>query len=164
MTTTTERPLPAPLRLLVVIGCVAAAATVGNLATLPNIPTWYAGLIKPDFNPPNWIFGPVWTLLYVLMAIAFHRILSLAPGTPGRQTAIVAFSVQLVLNALWSVVFFGLHSPLGGIIVIALLWLAILASMARFARLDHFAAVLLSPYIAWVSFAALLNVALYRLN
>ena len=152
------------LGLLVFVTVCFVAAGIGGMVTAPSIPSWYAGLAKPSWNPPNWIFGPVWTLLYVLMAIAFHRILSLAPGTPGRQTAIVAFSVQLVLNALWSVVFFGLHSPLGGIIVIALLWLAILASMARFARLDHFAAVLLSPYIAWVSFAALLNVALYRLN
>ena len=153
-----------PLHLLIAIGSVAATAAIGNIVTLPFIPTWYAGLAKPDFNPPNWIFGPVWTLLYVLMAIAFYRVLRLSPSTEGRTEAITEFAIQLVFNAFWTVAFFGLQSPGAGLVVMTLLWLAIVANIARFTRLDHIAAVLLVPYIVWVSFAALLNVAIFRLN
>lgn len=154
-------PLPAALFAGAV---VFAAATIGNLATMPAIPTWYAGLVKPSFNPPNWLFGPVWGLLYAMMAVAFWRILRLPAPTPGRSAAILVFLVQMALNALWSVAFFGAQSPPLGFAVIALLWLAIAATIALFARLDRVAAGLLVPYLAWVSFAALLNGAIWRLN
>ena len=153
-----------PWHLLIAVGLVAAASLTGNAATLPNIPTWYAGLVKPGFNPPNWIFGPVWTLLYILMAWSFFRVLRIAPHTQGRGSAIAAFVAQMILNAAWSIAFFGAHSPLGGLVVIGALWLAILASIVTFSRLDRPAAWLLAPYIAWVSFAAVLNVAIVRLN
>jgi benzodiazapine receptor len=143
---------------------VFVAATIGNLATMPAIPTWYAGLVKPSFNPPNWLFGPVWGLLYAMMAVAFWRILRLPAPTPDRSAAILVFLVQMALNTLWSVAFFGAQSPPLGLAVIALLWLAIAATIALFARLDRVAAWLLVPYLGWVSFAALLNGAIWRLN
>ena len=157
--------VPSPVAAALIAGAVVfAAATIGNLATMPAIPTWYAGLVKPSFNPPNWLFGPVWGLLYAMMAVAFWRILRHAPGSPGRAAAIAVFLVQMTLNALWSVAFFTAQSPPLGFAVIALLWLAIAATIALFARLDRVAAGLLVPYLAWVSFAALLNGAIWRLN
>lgn len=149
---------------LIAAATVFAAATIGNLATMPAIPTWYAGLTKPAFNPPNWVFGPVWGLLYAMMAVAFWRILRLPAEQPGRAPAIGAFLAQMALNALWSVAFFGAKSPSLGFLTIVALWLAIAATIALFARLDRIAAALLVPYIAWVSFAAVLNAAIWRLN
>lgn len=143
---------------------IFAAATIGNLATMPAIPTWYAGLAKPAFNPPDWLFGPVWGLLYAMMAVAFWRILRLPRAADGRTAAIVAFLVQIALNAFWSVAFFGARSPAFGLLVIAALWCAIVAAIALFGRMDRRAAWLLSPYLAWVSFAALLNGWIWALN
>lgn len=143
---------------------VAAASILGSWATYPEIAGWYAGLKKPSFNPPNWIFGPVWTTLYVMMAVAFWRILRGAGAAPGRGAAITAFLAQITLNALWSFAFFAANSPLAGLVVIAALWIAIVVTILAFARIDGLAAWLLAPYLAWVSFAALLNFALWRLN
>lgn len=145
-------------------GIVFAAATVGSTATMPSIPTWYAGLAKPFFTPPNWVFGPAWTFLFALMAYAFWRVLMLPPETPGRREAIVAFLVQLALNALWSVVFFGLHSPGGGMFVVMAMWLAIAVNIGRFQPLDTVAAWCLAPYLAWVTFAAALNFGIWLKN
>jgi tryptophan-rich sensory protein len=156
---------PSPIAAALIAGAVVfAAATIGNLATMPAIPAWYVGLVKPSFNPPNWLFGPVWGLLYAMMAVAFWRVLRTPPEPQGRGAAIVAFLVQMALNALWSIAFFGAKSPALGLLVIAALWLAIAATITLFRRIDGLAAVLLAPYIAWVSFAALLNVAIWRLN
>ena len=151
------------LALLAVV-TVAAASGIGGASTYAAIPTWYAGLDKPPFNPPNWVFSPVWTALYAMMAFAFWRILRLRPGLPGRKAAIGWFLVQMALNALWSVAFFGLRWPEAGIAVIVALWLAIAATMRAFWPLDRFAGWLLAPYLAWVSFAAALNVAIAWLN
>ncbi|MBK9081073.1 MAG: tryptophan-rich sensory protein [Rhizobiales bacterium] len=149
---------------LIALALVVAASLIGAAATMPAIPTWYAGLNKPSFNPPNWLFGPVWTALYAMMAYAFYRVLRAPATTPGRGAAIAAFVAQIVLNALWSVAFFGLKSPALGLLVIAALWLAIAATIAAFRRVDGVAAWLLAPYLAWVSFAAILNAAIWRLN
>lgn len=149
---------------LIAVAVVVAASLIGNAATMPAIPTWYAGLTKPSFNPPNWVFGPVWTALYAMMAYAFYRVLRAPEATPGRGAALVAFVVQIVLNALWSVAFFGMKSPALGLLVIAALWLAIVATIIAFRRVDALAAWLLAPYLAWVSFAAVLNFAVWRLN
>ena len=146
------------------LGSVIAAGALGSLATFPNLSGWYAGLKKPSFSPPNWIFGPVWTLLYLIMAWAFYRILRLPPSMPGRSLAIVAFVVQLTLNASWSWAFFANHSPQRGLVVIVLLWLAIVVTMMSFWPLDVPAGVSFIPYLAWVSFATILNGATYRLN
>jgi tryptophan-rich sensory protein len=143
---------------------VLAASVLGGLFTGPAIPGWYAGLAKPSFNPPNWVFGPVWTLLYAMMAYAFFRILRLTPGLAGRSMAIVSFAGQLILNAAWSGAFFGLQSPAAGLIVIMPLLGLILLTIVLFMRLDRVAGWLLVPYALWVSFATLLNFTLWRLN
>ncbi|MDB5597731.1 MAG: TspO protein [Hyphomicrobiales bacterium] len=153
-----------PVSLVLAIIPVVAAGVLGNLATIPNIPTWYASLVKPAFNPPNWIFGPVWTALYVLMAYAFYRILCQTPGHKWRRAAIVAFLVQIALNAAWSFAFFGAHSAALGLAVILPLWVAIAVTMWLFWLQDSVAGGCIAPYLAWVSFAVLLNVAIWRLN
>jgi len=143
---------------------VVATLILGQVATFPNLAPWYLGLAKPSFNPPNWLFGPAWSLLYTLMALAALRILRLPPDTPGRGTALVAFFTQLVLNAAWSWLFFGLHSPLAGLLDIVPQWLAIIVTIDRFARLDRVAAACLVPLAAWVAFAGVLDFWIWRLN
>ena len=157
-------PTPPLLRFLIAVLPVAAVSGLGSLATMPNIPTWYAGLVKPGFTPPNWLFAPVWTLLYAMMAFALWRILSLPKGLPGRSGAIAAFFVQLGLNCLWSWAFFGARSPLAGLVVILALIVAIVATIRAFWPLDRVAAWLLAPYLAWVAYATALNGAVWYLN
>lgn len=157
-------PTPPLWRFLIAVLPVVAAAVAGSLVTQPNIPNWYAGLEKPWFTPPNWLFAPVWTALYALMAYAIWRILSYPKDMPGRSAAIAVFFLQLVLNALWSFAFFGARSPVAGLIVIASLIVAILATMRSFWPIDRIAALLLLPYLAWVLYAAALNGAIWRLN
>ena len=143
---------------------VLLAATLGQVATFPNLQPWYAGLNKPSFNPPNWVFGPVWTFLFVLMALAVWRILRTPKETPRRTLALTLFFVQLALNALWSWAFFAAHSPLLGMIDIVPQWLAILATISVFRTIDRPAAWLMVPLACWVAFATVLNVAMWRLN
>jgi len=152
------------LKLVVsIIACLAAGA-IGSIFTRQAIPTWYATLEKPAFNPPNWLFVPAWTLLYLLMGIA--AFLVWRKGLENRQVriALIVFLVQLILNALWSVVFFGLESPLYGLIVIVALWVAILFTVLKFYRVSLAASVLLWPYLLWVTFAAVLNSSIWLLN
>ena len=155
------RPLP---RFLVAVVPVIAVAVSASLITHPNISTWYAGLQKPGFTPPNWAFPIAWTLLYAMMAYAFWRILALPESRPGRSAAIVAFFTQLVLNGLWSFAFFGGKSPIAGLVVIVALIVAIIGTIRTFWRLDRTAGLLLVPYLAWVSYATLLNGTIWRLN
>jgi tryptophan-rich sensory protein len=152
------------LKLAASLAVVLAAGGIGSLATAKAIPTWYVGLAKPSFNPPSWLFGPAWTVLYLLMAVAAWLVWKQGIGAAGVKLALAAFLVQLILNALWSVFFFGLRSPLTGLVDIVVLWLAILATIVLFFRVSVPAGVLLLPYIAWVSFAAVLNAAILRLN
>lgn len=151
------------IRLVLCLVVCFAAAALGSLMTLPSIPTWYAALNKPFFSPPNWIFGPVWTVLYAMMAIAFWRVWTLGRGT-ALQIAALAFAIQLVLNVAWSGAFFGLHSPGLALVVIVALVLAIIATMGAFSRIDGLAAWLLAPYLAWVLFASGLNASVWWLN
>jgi benzodiazapine receptor len=160
-----------PARWCLAVLPVAAAGTIASLATLPNIPSWYVDLAKPPMTPPNWLFGPAWTLLYGLMAIALFRVLGHPPDAPatsrrmaGRFGTIGAFLVQLALNAFWSMAFFGLHNPAFGLVVIFALILAIVATMGRFKRVDRPSFWLLAPYLAWVLFAAYLNLGVWWLN
>jgi benzodiazapine receptor len=146
-----------------IIGC-QLAGLIGSVFTTPAIPTWYATLQKPAFTPPNWLFAPAWLTLYLLMAIAAFIIWRQGLARKEVKTALLIFALQLILNALWSVAFFGLRSPLSGVIVIALLWVAILFTILKFSRLSAVAGVLLLPYILWVSFAAILNIAIWQLN
>jgi translocator protein len=157
-------PTPPLRRAMLAILPVVAAAVLGSIATTPNIPIWYEGLAKPGFTPPNWVFAPVWTLLYLMMAYAVWRVLSVPADFPGRSTAITVFFVQLALNAAWSWAFFGFHNPLAGLMVIGALLLMILATIRLFWHLDRIAAWLLVPYLAWVTYASALNFAIWRLN
>ena len=143
---------------------VAAASVVGQFATYPNLAPWYASLVKPSFNPPNWVFAPVWTTLYVLMAFAVCRILRLPEASATRRLALTLFFVQLVLNAAWSWMFFGAHNPLLGVINIIPQFLVVLATVVAFYRLDRMAAWCLVPLVAWVAFASVLNIAIWQLN
>lgn len=146
---------------LVVCQC---AGIVGSVCTAPAIPSWYATLQKPAFTPPNWLFAPAWITLYLLMGIAAFLVWRVGLENRRVRTALIIFLVQLVLNALWSVVFFGMQSPLYGVIVIAILWLMILLVILKFARISAAAAWLLVPYILWVSFATALNISIWILN
>ncbi len=148
---------------------IAALAVFGpsfiaSKVTIANIPTWYVALEKPWFTPPNWVFGPVWTLLYAGLAVALYRILRKDRATPERGRALIIFAVQMALNTFWSIAFFGLHSPALGLVVITLLWLSIIANALAFRRLDRLSAWPFAPYLAWVSFAALLNERIFALN
>lgn len=142
---------------------VAAASYAGQVATIPNIASWYDALVKPFFSPPNWVFAPVWSALYILMAFAFWRILR-QPPSAARTRAIALFLVQLLLNASWSWLFFAAHSPLLGLMNIVPQWLAIVATIAAFRRLDPLAGWCLLPLAAWVAFAAMLNASVWALN
>jgi benzodiazapine receptor len=146
------------------IVAVATASLIGQLATYPNLASWYAGLVKPAFNPPNWAFAPVWTILYVLMALAVWRILRLPQASAARRRALSLFFIQLALNAAWSWMFFGANNPLLGLINIVPQFLVILAAAIAFYRLDRIAGWCLFPLVAWVAFASVLNVAIWRLN
>ena len=139
-----------------------AVLVLGQLATFPNLEPWYAGLAKPAFNPPNWIFGPVWTTLYALMGFALWRVLRTT--APLRRLAVLLFYAQLVLNAAWSWMFFAAQSPAAGLANIIPQWLLIVATVAVFWRVDRLAALCLLPLAAWVGFAAVLNFEIWRLN
>lgn len=141
-----------------------AAGFIGSIFTTPAIPTWYASLKKPAFTPPNWLFAPVWTTLFLLMGIALFLIWRKGIESHGVKMALIIFLIQLALNILWSVAFFGMRSPLNGLIVIVLLWIAILLTIVHFYKLSSIAGILLVPYILWVSFAGILNVSLFTLN
>lgn len=143
---------------------ITAAAVLAQLATYPNLIPWHAALIKPSFNPPNWLFGPVWTTLYVLMAFAVWRILRLRQSSAARRLALTLFFIQLALNAAWSWMFFGANSTLLGVINIIPQFLIILVTIVAFHRLDKLAAWCLVPLAAWVAFASVLNVAIWQLN
>lgn len=125
--------------------------------------TWHAALVKPAWNPPNWVFAPVWTLLYALMGIAAWLVWRSAE-VPGRRAALGLFLVQLVLNGAWSWLFFGRHAVGVALVEIALLWLTILATQIAFRRISRAAAWLVVPYLAWVAFATALTFAIWRLN
>ena len=161
---TIDRRPPVWAALALAILPVVAASVAGSAVTVPQIGGWYAGLVKPPFNPPNWIFGPMWTALYALMAFAVFRILRLPVGTPGRRRALVVYHLQLLLNFAWSFAFFGANSPVAGLAVILPLLAAIVATIAAFRPLDRIASRVLWPYLAWVGFATLLNASIGWLN
>jgi benzodiazapine receptor len=137
---------------------------LGGAATAPSIPAWYQGLNKPTWNPPNWVFGPVWTLLYILMGIAAWLVWRRGWDNPQVQVALAIFGIQLLLNLFWSLIFFGLHSPGWAVLEIVALWGFILATIVLFYRLESAAGLLLIPYQLWVTFAAALNAAVWQLN
>ena len=149
---------------LFAVGLIAWGFLLGRLAAFPNLTPWYAGLAKPPFSPPNFIFGAVWAALYPLMAFAFWRILRLPGRTPGRGAATGVFLAQLAVNVLWSFLFFAARSPSLGLIDIVPQWLLIVATIALFRPLDRLAAACLAPLALWVAFAGLINFEIWRLN
>ena len=151
------------LGLVVAIVICFAAAGLGGFVTAPNIPNWYADLAKPKWNPPDWIFGPVWSCLYLMMAVSVWLVWRQG-GFALAKLPLALFAVQLGLNSLWSILFFGLHSPGLAAIEIILLWIAILATLITFWKRSKWAGGLLVPYLAWVSFAAVLNLAIWQMN
>jgi len=150
------------LKLIISIIICELAGIIGSFFTASSVSSWYAELAKPQFTPPGWVFAPVWTTLYLLMGVAAFLVWT-SPVSKGKKVALIIFAVQLVLNTLWSIIFFGLRSPLGAFIEIIFLWLAILAAIIAFSRISKPAAWLLLPYILWVSFAAYLNYAILKL-
>ena len=151
------------LALAVCLGVCFGAAALGAAFTGPAVRTWYQKIRRPAFAPPDWVFGPVWTLLYAMMAAAAWLVWRRADAA-GRGLALALFGVQLALNAAWSPIFFGLRSFGGALVDIVALWLAIVATIVAFWRVSAPAAALLAPYLCWVSFAAVLNFAIWRLN
>jgi translocator protein len=149
--------------LIVLLLLCFAVAGVSGLATTPNIPNWYAHLAKPSWTPPDWVFGPVWSMLYFTMAVAAWLVWRQA-GLAGAAITMALFGIQLLLNALWSWLFFGLHSPGAAAVDIVVLWMAIAATTVAFWRRSALAGILFVPYLVWVSFATALNLALWRLN
>jgi benzodiazapine receptor len=153
------------LRLAACILICQAAGALGSVFTVKSLDVWYASLVKPSFNPPGWVFGPVWTALYILMGIAAWLVWrSGSLAEPPVRNALLLFLVQLSLNALWSFLFFGLRSPLLALADILALLAAILATIAAFRPISPMAARLMVPYLAWVSFATVLNAAIWKLN
>ncbi|HEX8456470.1 MAG TPA: TspO/MBR family protein [Pyrinomonadaceae bacterium] len=165
MNTTDSLPQNASqwIGLVCAVAACFAAAGLGSVYTTPSIPTWYASLQKPAWTPPAWVFGPVWTLLYLLMAVAVWLVWR-ERGFTGARPALTLFAVQLTLNALWSVVFFGWKRPGLALVEIYFLWAAIFATMLSFWRISHAAAWLIWPYLLWVTFAGFLNLSIWRLN
>lgn len=164
-------------KLVVAIVVSEMAGVIGAFFTTPSIAGWYAGIVKPVLNPPAWVFGPVWTTLFALMGIAAFLVWKKGLDRKDVKIALGIFAGQLVLNTLWSIIFFGLHSPGGALVEIVFLWLAILATIIAFAKISppsssiwttaghgRLAAWLLLPYILWVSFAGYLNYSIWVLN
>lgn len=164
MTDQTKTLSPIWLNLGLAVVPVIAVLVLGQWAIYPNIVQWYPGLLKPYFNPPNWVFAPIWTGLYGLMIYSVWRILKVPAKSAVWAPALALFYGQLALNALWPWMFFGLASPLAGLINIVPQWLLILAAIYRFRRADIIAAICLLPLAAWVGFAIALNFEIWRLN
>jgi translocator protein len=146
-----------------IIGC-ELVGILGTLFTATAIPTWYATLNKPFFSPPNWIFGPVWTLLYLLMGVSLYLIWTHKGKKKQTHEAITYFLTQLACNFLWTPIFFGLKSPFLALIVIIVMWILIALTIKKFYMLSKTAGYLLIPYLLWVSFATILNAAILLLN
>jgi tryptophan-rich sensory protein len=144
------------------------AGVVGSIFTTPAIGSWYATLTKPSFSAPNWVFAPVWTILFAFMGIALFLVWKKRPSGVDRQrekkVAIRIFFAQLFMNVLWSILFFGLNSPRGALIEIIGLWAIIAATMFSFYKVSKGAAFILAPYLLWVSFATVLNFAIWYIN
>ncbi|MEO8254758.1 MAG: TspO/MBR family protein [Flavobacterium sp.] len=150
--------------LAVVVTCLVIGYFSG-IVTRSAILDWYPTLIKPSFNPPNWIFAPVWSMLYIMMGVAAGLVWDRIEYDKERvKKALVVFAIQLVLNALWSYLFFGLHNPMLAGLEIIVLWLMIYETYLQFSKINKIAGYLFIPYLAWVSFAGVLNASIWCLN
>ncbi len=137
---------------------------MGSFFTTSSVITWYPTLVKPSFNPPSWLFGPVWTILYIMIGVSLYLVWASKAKMKIKRKAYKIFGVQLILNSLWSIVFFGMQQPAGAFLVIALLWISIIYNALVFYRISKPAGYLLVPYFLWVSFASVLNFAIWILN
>jgi len=155
---------PDILKLVISLLVCQGAGFLGSLATTNSIPNWYKNLVKPSFTPPSWVFGPAWITLYVMMGIALFLVWRRGAAAPGVKAALILFFVQLALNSLWSVLFFGLHQPFWAFVEIVVLWVFILLTLIAFWRISLPAGLLLVPYLLWVTFASALNFSIWRLN
>jgi len=144
-------------KLLLSVGLCLGAGIIGSFFTVSSIPTWYVTLNKPFFSPPNWVFAPVWTILYILMGISLYLV-----WRKGRVPSV--FWIQLILNAAWSVIFFGLKNPTLALIDILALWVSIFLTIKALTKINKLAGNLIIPYLAWVSFASILNLFIVLLN
>ena len=151
-------------KLIISIIIVFLAGAVGTVYTLPQITTWYAALTKPSWTPPNWTFGPIWSTLYVLMGISLFLVWRESLERKDVKIAILVFAVQLTINIIWSLVFFGGHNIFGGLVLVIILWIAILANIIVFYRVSKAAGLILIPYLIWVSIASYLNYSVFLLN
>lgn len=158
------KTLPRILKLIFFIVICQGVGAVGALYTVPAIPDWYRHLNRPFFAPPDWIFGPAWTALFFLMAAAAYRISNQPAQDKRRGAALISFFVQLALNAAWPIIFFGFRLPAAAFVEIGFLWLAIFLTTRRFFAISKAAGWLMAPYLAWVSFAVLLNYSFAVLN
>jgi translocator protein len=149
------------LALIISLAICFSAAGIGSVATTPNIATWYAGLAKPSWNPPNWLFGPVWTFLYISLAVAAWLVWR---NGGLRQWPLALFAVQLILNALWSWIFFGFHLRGTAFIEVVILFATILLTTVAFWPRSMASGILMLPYLGWVGFASVLNFTIWRLN
>ncbi|MFA6132172.1 MAG: TspO/MBR family protein [Patescibacteria group bacterium] len=152
------------LHLVLAIIAVEAAGILGSFFTAPAITTWYTTLNKPWFQPPNWLFGPVWTILFALMGIAAYLVWQKGWKKKDVKFALKIFAAQMILNVLWSIIFFGLQNPGAAFLEIIALWVSIVATMVVFWKVSRPAVYLLVPYILWVSFAAFLNWTIWIIN
>jgi tryptophan-rich sensory protein len=151
-------------KFIISVGVCLMSGVIGSFFTTPSIPTWYTSLTKPSFNPPNWLFAPVWTTLFILMGMAAFIIWQKGLKKKGVKKALVFFLVQLIFNVLWSFLFFKFHSPFWALLDIAVLWIFILLTTIKFFKISKIAGILLIPYFLWVSFASILNYLIYKLN
>ena len=152
------------IKLVVAVAVPLVVGGISGFATSRGVAEWYPTLVRPAFTPPSWLFGPVWTLLYIAMGVAAFLVWRRGLATEGVAVALTAFVVQLALNGLWSLLFFGARAPGVAFIEIIVLWVSIVVTVWLFWRLSTAAGVLLLPYLAWVSFAAVLNGSLWALN
>jgi len=152
------------LKLIASILFSLGAGVIGSFFTASSVSTWYQTIQKPSFNPPSWVFSPVWTILFIMMGVALYLVWKEGLREKKVKIAFIIFWVQLVLNTLWSVLFFGLQSPLYALVEIIFLWVAIFITIIWFSRVSKKAAYLLIPYLLWVSFATILNFAIFYLN
>jgi translocator protein len=152
------------LKLIISIVIASMAGFLGSFFTASSVTTWFTTLVKPPFNPPSWLFGPVWTILYFMIGVSLFLVWTTKANKISKKKAYWIFGIQLVLNAMWSVVFFGAQNPGLAFIVIVFLWISIILNIVAFYKIRKSAGYLLVPYLLWVSFASVLNFAIWILN
>jgi tryptophan-rich sensory protein len=156
--------MPKILKIIISITIAELFGIIGSVFTMSSIPTWYTSLVKPSWNPPSWLFGPVWTTLYALMGVASYLVWQERNRSKSAKMALFVYGVHLALNAIWSIIFFGLQNPGLALAEILFLLISIIVTMVLFWRINHWATYLMVPYLLWVCFATFLNFTIWRLN